>query len=217
MIEPVIISLSGRKGAGKNAVADYVREYLSDSSCLFRFGSMNEIKEYAFADLLKEFCMNVLGLDKSQCYGSNNEKNTPTKYKWKDTLRFKDVVPKMEWYMTGRDVMQVFGTECVRDWFGNVWADATIRKIRKAHPKIAIITDTRFVSEVDAVLDQPHGYIIRLTRSPFGDEHVSETALDDCNWDRERCFVLDNADISIEEQNNRIGPILGQIFSECNL
>ncbi len=211
MSEPVIIALSGKKGSGKNTVAKYISIYFYKN-----YGMLHGVgvKEYAFADLLKEFCIDVLGLEKSQCYGSDDKKNTLTKYPWCMTPRYL----KKHGLMTGRDVMQIFGTESVRQWFGNVWAEATVRRIRKENPRLAIITDNRFVNEADLVLEQPNAYLIRLTRSPFAeDEHASETSLDGYNWDRERCFVLDNADISIEEQNHRINPLLGQIFSECNL
>ncbi len=210
MKEPVIIAISGHKGAGKNTIADYMRGY---------FCVTIDVQEYAFADLLKGFCINVLGLDESQCYGSDDEKNTLTKYCWEDTQRFSCLLAKPRLgFMTGRDVMQVFGTESVRAWFGNVWAEATIRRIYEECPTIAIVSDNRFVNEVEAILEQPQGYVIRLTRSPFaGDKHASETSLDNYNWDRERCFVLDNADLSIDEQNNKVYPILGQILSECNL
>lgn len=210
MPDPVIIALSGKKGAGKNTVSSFIRDYFSR---VYYKGSRNGISfciEVAFADLLKQFCIDVLGLERSQCYGSDDEKNTPTKYKWAD------VAPQCNGFMTGREVMQIFGTESVRAWFGNVWADATIRKIVKELPALAIITDNRFPSEVEAVLGQPNGYTIRLTRSlPGNDKHSSEVALDDFNWDIPKCFVLDNEKLSISEQNNMIVPILDQIFLEC--
>lgn len=211
----MIIALSGRKGAGKNTVADYIREY----SCEFS-GAWSVIREFSFADLLKKFCIDVLGLDEPQCYGTDAEKNTPTKYKWEDTPKWHtwEGASDPDGCMTGREVMQIFGTESVRAWFGNVWAEATIRRIRKYNPQIAVIVDCRFINEVRLVLEQPNAYVIRLTRSPFsGDEHASETSLDGYDWEKDRCFVLDNANLSIEEQNNSIRPILGQIFSECNL
>jgi len=203
MHTPIIIALSGKKGSGKNTIAKYIHSYAMD-----HLGG-GKFMEYSFADLLKEFCVNVLGLEHHQCFGSDDEKNTSTKYHWGSTPNIHKTGD-----MTGREVMQVFGTECVRAWFGNVWADATIRRIYQEYPKIALITDTRFINEVDEILEQPKGYVIRLTRSPYdGDGHASETALDSYDWDRERCFILDNANLSIDEQNNQASPILKQIFS----
>ena len=109
--------------------------------------------------------------------------------------------------------MQLIGTELIRETFGNVWAKATIRRIKKSGKPLSLITDNRFPNEIEAVLDEPNGYVIRLTRSPFGidDRHPSESSLDDYDWNRDRCFVLDNAKMSIEEQNEAIVPILKDI------
>ena len=216
---PIIIALSGRKGSGKDTVAPFVAGWCMDRadrwiSDDFLPGGYS-VKRYSFADNLKEFCIQTLGLRKEQCYGTDDEKNTLTQYKWQNTPfpgRGVDGSP----YMTGREVMQIFGTECVRAWFGNVWADATIRRIREYLPDLAIITDNRFPNEVQAVLNEPKGFIIRLTRNPFGtyDVHPSEASLDDYDWTRSsRCYVLDNDNITKQEQNEAIIPILESIFN----
>lgn len=210
--EPIIIALSGRKGGGKNAVSSFIAGHYQyhmgfayqDSPC----------EELAFADGIKDFCVGILGLEHKQCYGSDDEKNTPTQYLWKDTPFWH--LGDTRVFMSSREVMQVFGTECVRSWFGNVWAEATVRKIQKMALGLAIVTDNRFPNEVDIILGQPKGYIIRLTRTPYAgsDLHPSETALDDFNWDRPNCFVLDNAHMTKEEQNNAVIPILEEIFQQ---
>ena len=229
--EPIIIALSGNKGGGKNTLSSFITKYFEDPECFVHpeewaeaclewfvgYGCM-VAKEFAFADGIKDFCIDVLGLEHKQCYGSDEEKNTPTEYKWENT-------PKLHTWegmfdpkgcMTGREVMQIFGTECVRSWFGNVWADATVRKIQRTTCEMAIITDNRFPNEVEKILGQPKGYIIRLTRSPYAgsDSHSSETALSGFDWDRPNCFVIDNAQMTIDEQNNAVIPILDGIFQQ---
>lgn len=217
--EPIIIALSGKKGGGKNTLASFIAEHYEYHMGFAFQGAFCE--EMAFADGIKEFCIDILGLEHKQCYGSDEDKNTPTKYKWEDTpyLLHSGAFPRKETFtqrsfMTGREVMQVFGTECVRSWFGNVWAEATIRKIRKISLGLALITDNRFPNEVETILGQPKGYIIRLTRSPFvgSDLHSSETVLDNFDWQRPNCFVLDNAQMTKDEQNNAVIPILQKIF-----
>lgn len=228
MSEPIIIALSGHKGSGKNTLASFTAKFFEDPECFvfpedcpetllewFLGHGCMVAKEFAFADGIKDFCIDVLGLKHEQCHGSDEEKNTFTKYKWEDTPQFHLGRDDAD-CMTGREVMQIFGTECVRAWFGNVWADATIRKIQRTECDLAVITDNRFPNEVEATLGQPKGYIIRLTRSPFAgsDSHVSETVLDDFNWDRPKCFVLDNARMTIEEQNDAVISILDTIFQQ---
>ncbi|MHA2279488.1 MAG: hypothetical protein ACXAC5_01165 [Promethearchaeota archaeon] len=217
MSESIIIALSGKRGSGKNTIAQFICDY---------FGSWSRGKhrmQCAFADLLKGFCIDVLGLKHSQCYGTDEEKNTPTQYMWnkvqvqgfKDKLKYDIVSARTNSeFMTGREVMQIFGTESVRVWFGNVWAEATLRHIKSKGPALAVITDNRFPSEIEAVLGHPRGYIIRLTRAPFEDDHASETSLDNFDWNRERCFVLDNRLLTKEEQSDAVVPFLDKIFRQ---
>ncbi len=249
-----IIALSGRKGSGKNTIAEFIRRWYC-----FSFGSHcidfkqlvleENTFECSFADNLKEFCIDTLGLQHTQCYGSDEEKNTPTEYRWEDVPDYyrwkfssdrlaKELVASgcrpnrmMEVFfedadeyalrnglMSGRDIMQIFGTDLIRQTFGNVWAAATIRRIKKNCKPLSIVTDNRFLNEIKAVLSEPEGYIIRLTRSPFGtdDVHPSESALDHYNWNKPRHFVLDNARMTIEEQNEAIQPILKEILRRSN-
>lgn len=219
--EPIIIALSGKKGGGKNTLSSFIAGYYKYQ---MGFAYQNApCQELAFADGIKDFCIDILGLKLSQCYGSDDDKNALTQYKWDDTPKGLVLVKTCAigygstchtGYMTGREVMQVFGTECVRAWFGNVWAEATIRKIQKLSLGLAIITDNRFLNEVEIILGQPNGYIIRLTRSPFtgSDLHSSETDLDCFDWNRPNCFVLDNAQMTKNEQNEAVISILQKIF-----
>lgn len=237
---PLIIALSGRRGAGKNEIAKYLRVYYESKNL--------SVYECSFADNLKNFCINVLGLTIEQCYGSNEQKDLPSEYLWDNVqdsfLRWKFGGRKWKnvhlrefprrptpqnrnefWNMlsvanpelksgpmTGRDIMQLFGTDLIRETFGNVWATATIRHIHAANADVACITDNRFENEAELILDQPHGYIIRLTRAPFRtDEHASESSLDDFDWERDKCFVLDNANMTLEEQRCAVVPILEKI------
>lgn len=218
--EPIIIALSGHKGSGKNTLSSFILgRYQYHAGFAYPEAPCQEM---AFADGIKDFCIDILGLKPSQCYGSDEEKNTPTKYLWRNTPHFLEASKNMDLrtavdqVMTGRHVMQVFGTESVRSWFGNVWADATVRKINKFSLGLAVVTDNRFPDEIETILGQPKGYIIRLTRSPFAgsDLHSSETALDNFNWDRPNCFVLDNAQMTIDEQNKAVIPILDNIFQQ---
>lgn len=235
---PTIIALSGRKNSGKNTLASYIKEW-------YHKNVGNDLIECSFADNLKDFCIRTLGLGVNQCYGSDNDKNGPTKYKWEDVpnhIRWKfgsdpnarksvlsglstdelieayllsSRVGLKTGFMSGREIMQVFGTDLIRQSFGNVWAQATIRGIRNQDVS-AVITDNRFPNETLEVLSEPRGFVIRLTRSPFGkvDFHPSESSLDDFDWNRKNCFVIENDRMSVEEQNEAAKVILEQIFSQ---
>lgn len=272
-MQQTIIALSGKKGSGKNTLADFISKwFLEQNDHLL----LDQVRIYSFADTLKDFCIETLGLTREQCYGTDEQKNSPTSYLWENVqdiyLRWKfserDFVgdgrttiisssiedkQSREYFwecvsrgyvpslrsgpMTGRECMQVFGTELIRATFGNVWAQSTKRKIKKEGNPLALISDLRFQSEIPTVIwngdyafplirfktevpifTESGGYVIRLTRAPFPDDnHPSEIDLDGYDWNKPNCFLLDNAKMSIEEQNEAVLPILKQIFAQRNI
>lgn len=161
------------------------------------------IRIYSFADILKrDICMGILGLTYEQCYGTDEEKNTPTELVYQGKT------------LSGRDVMQLIGTDFFRAVKPNVWPNATLSKILQDQSEIALITDCRFPNEVDAVKSNG-GKVVRLTRRlPIEEnveEHISETILDQANYDWQQFdYVVDNASINIEEQCKLIYDIMVQ-------
>lgn len=241
-----IIAMSGRKQAGKDTIGEFLKNYCVNSLKI-------KSDTYAFADLLKKICIEALGVEYEQCYGTDEEKNSDTTYVWdnvSDFLRWKfgsqeiifrstrpsqydlglpledyyykskhDILRSPVGHKTGpmscRDIMQLLGTDLIRSNFGNIWAEATIRNIYKDSHDVAFITDNRFPNEIESILSEPSGYVIRLSRSPFGteDQHESESSLDDYDWNHPRCFMLDNSNMSIEEQCEASIPLLEKILS----
>jgi hypothetical protein len=187
------------------------------------------IKNYSFADPLKQMAINILGLEPRQCYGTDEDKNSLTHLKWQDMPgvvtkrkpKGKDIKPvsgrlgkyydclqkdstiyHKPGHMTAREVLQYMGTEVFRKMYGNVWVDACIRKIQKEQPKLAVITDCRFPNEVEGV-QQAGGKVLRYTRAPYPEDmHDSESSLDRDKFDWDRFdAVIDNAEMSVPEQN----------------
>lgn len=155
------------------------------------------VKIYNFADILKQnVCMDILGMTYSQCYGSDAEKNELTDLEWDGEK------------LTARDAMQLIGTDLFRKLKTNVWASATIKKISKEKPHIAIITDCRFPNEVDTI-KQSQGVIIRLTRQYDDSNHTSETVLDRDKYDWANFdHIIHNQDMSIYNQCVALQEIL---------
>tara|TARA_Y100001973_G_C5207988_1_gene343080 strand:- start:7002 stop:7784 length:783 start_codon:yes stop_codon:yes gene_type:complete len=159
-----------------------------------------EVKIYNFADNLKKMCIDILGLTERQCYGDEEHKNTNTQFNWSNMIFEDKKLPSCP--MTAREVMQYVGTDFFRKIYPNVWVDATIRKIKKDNPKLAVVVDCRFPNEVQGVQDAG-GRVIRLTRDIFKglDNHPSETALDDYEgFDA----IIDNQDMNVGEQNEAL-------------
>jgi hypothetical protein len=187
-----IIAFAGRKQSGKTTCSEFVQKIINGL-----IEPYNNSKIYNFADPLKQdICMNILGLSKDQCYGTDEQKNELVNCYWDNNQ------------LTAREVMQLVGTDMFRSMQRTVWSDATIRKIKKENPSMAIIADCRFPNEVDAVKDAG-GYVIKLTRNPYSSNHSSETALDDNTYDQSNFdLIIDNRILNILEQNMAIQEFL---------
>lgn len=67
-----LIGISAKKQAGKTSLCEGLTRELNNF----------DVKFYSFADALKNYCTDVLGLRHEQVWGSENDKNTLTEYKW---------------------------------------------------------------------------------------------------------------------------------------
>lgn len=158
---------------------------------------MNSVKLYALADPLKRMAIDVLGLPENKVYGTDDDKNEPTKLKWKDMPK---KVPGKTGFMSIREVLQYLGTEVFRQMYDNVWIDTLIRRIHKDNPKIALICDVRFENEID-LLKENGALIIGLNRDLFKskDKHISE------NVNLSLCHsIINNQDLDIPELNKQV-------------
>lgn len=165
------------------------------------------IKLYSFADSLKEFCMDVFGLTPEQCYGTDEQKNSVTELKWENCPG----ITTQTGPMTARQVLQYFGTDVCRKLVPNCWAQACLKKIKRENSSLAIITDCRFPDEVQTVQENG-GYVVRLTRNPYNDNHSSETALDSNNYNWENFdYIFDNESIGIVRSCIQFQEILKDI------
>lgn len=187
-----IIAFAGRKQSGKTSCSWYIE------NLIFRdFQVSHKCKIYNFADpLKKDICMNILGLTYEQCYGDDKNKNEITDIVWNNNK------------LSAREVMQFVGTDIFRKIKNDVWSSATINKIKHDALDVAIIADCRFPNEVQVVRDVG-GYVIKLTRNPYGSTHESEVALDELNYPKHNFdLIINNAHLTIDEQNSEIYKFL---------
>ena len=159
------------------------------------------VKIYSFADILKkDICIDILGLTYDQCYGSDDDKNILTHMSYNNQP------------LSSRDVMQLVGTDFFRNIYPDIWPSATLNKINKESPSLALITDCRFPNEVEFI-QKNNGKVVRLTRQLQNIdpqlEHISEKILDKNHYDWNRFdYIVENANASIEEQCQNIYDIL---------
>ena len=162
----LVSDLFGEKVSGSDWIP-ITEEYVDISQLLESF---RPCKIYAFADVLKEFAVDVLGLEYNQVYGTNEEKNSPTHLLWENMPTGNNKGP-----MTGREVLQYFGSDICRKMYENIWFDACIRRIRKDNPELALISDVRFSNEIAGV-QKEGGIVFGLPRDIVNgkDTHSSE-------------------------------------------
>lgn len=172
---PLIVGLSGKKQSGKDTIADGLK-------------AAHDIKKMSFADELKKFCWIHFGLPLSVSYGTDEQKNS---------YMTKVYSEKLQRCYTARELLQYFGTDVCRTFFGDIWLNGLLFRIRtyleKTQPEercdFIVVSDVRFKSEVYGIQDEG-GIVIRLTRSLDEDKHTSETELDEFTAFN---AILDNA------------------------
>ena len=183
----MIVAFAGRKQSGKTTSAEFVANL---------FWQHKDSKIYNFADPLKNLCIDILGLEYRQCYGSDEDKNQLVNCYWDNKQ------------LTAREVLQIVGTDMFRKMQNHVWSNATIRQILREQPNLAIIADCRFPNEVSAIKNVG-GIVIKLTRNPYNSNHTSEIALDSDQYDQSLFdLVIDNENMTITEQNKVIYEFL---------
>jgi len=151
-----LIGISAKAGSGKDTVA---KNKIDDGWI-----------RYAFADPLKKFCMEYLGLTYNDVYTEEGKS------------RFNS-----EWGMTNREILQKTGTDALRDKFHEqIWIKIAFRKINELlnKHKGVIITDVRFDNEAELIINIG-GKVIQIIRenhnSVLSDKekkHMSEQGID---------------------------------------
>lgn len=184
-----VLGISGKKQAGKDTSASAIKDYLSNS----KFNNDIECTILHWADTLKDFLVSTKIITQNQANGTDAEKNSLTKVKWeKFPLEVTDPFDKTnDIYLTARQVMQIYGTDIMRNMFcDSIWIDSLLYKIEEMSKKIKdkiplfIIPDTRFKIELETIKDF-NGYRLYITRPGFilKDTHSSENDIcaDDCD------------------------------------
>ena len=156
------------------------------------------VRSFSFADPLKIIAIQLFGLTEEQCYGTDEDKNTPVDIKWEDLPR----AGMKKGNLTAREFMQYFGTNICRKIKPDIWTQACISRVQSEQSELSVIGDCRFENEVD-IIKKAGGKVVRLTRQIFEDDHLSETALnkDKFDWDSFD-LIIDNQNMSIEETHD---------------
>ena len=139
------IGFTGKMKAGKDTSANFLKEeFIKNNE-----SPIHAFIQLAFADSLKQICMEHLGLTHHQCYDQDGKE---------EYNEF--------WGMTNREILQRIGTEAMRNGFHkDVWSKITELKIKDAIKRNAffIITDVRFPNEAETIR-RNGGIIVQIIR-----------------------------------------------------
>jgi len=152
-----VILVHGKKRSGKDAFAEILSE------------SLIRVRRFAFADPLKEDLLRRFPMVmQHNLYGTNEEKE--------------EVIPELG--MSGRKLMQVYGTDMMSSLWLPVWANAALEKVKaclEQNPNhVIVVPDLRRTVELHTF--QPYRpTMLKIVRpgKADDDDHSSENELND--------------------------------------
>lgn len=151
------IGFCGAAKSGKTTLRDAVLLEMT-KQCYETKGTHYNGDTASFAEPLKWFCVNLLGLSYPQVYG--DDKNTYTKYTWEQIPN--NPLPDLNYYslperieclskrdstMTAREVMQWWGTDVFRAMDEDFWVNKLKYDRNMGYDGDCYIDDVRFPNE----------------------------------------------------------------------
>lgn len=94
-----ILAASGKKQSGKDSLLSGIRPFLEQ---------MGSVRTYSFADELKIFLINGMGLRWEQVWGTDEQKNSLTEYQWENMPQF------IRWDFNGRWMSSDLGCQMIQ-------------------------------------------------------------------------------------------------------
>jgi hypothetical protein len=208
-----ILALAGKISSGKDTVANIIKKIDAESDW--------QIKKFAYK--LKQIASIISGIPihlfEDQSFKETYMSDVWDLYVKEDKTLFSEngaYNSQRHVKMKVRDFLQKIGTEAMRDKLHyNTWVNALMvdyKKTKNSEEEYVmpnwIITDVRFPNEYDTIKNQ-NGIIIRVNRdSTITNNHVSETALDNHEFD----YVINNNG-SISDLYNNVTNFLKQYYA----
>lgn len=128
----MVIGICGLIGSGKGTVGDILSEV-----------GFNKI---SFADKLKDGVAEIFGWDRQLLEGDTNESR-----QWREE-RDEFWSAETDEHITPRLVLQLFGTDCMRNGFyDGVWVSLVKQKLLSQPETNWVIPDVRFENEIDMI------------------------------------------------------------------
>lgn len=185
-----IIGVLGRKGSGKDTLADYM--------C-----ANHNFKKLVLAEPLKDACKLLFNFSDEQLYGNLKEDIDP---RWGTS-------PRIVLQYLGTDIFRRDINKIIPSSAGNFWVNLMANKYltmieeNKGTDVKAVVSDVRFQNEIDRI-HELGGIIIKVNRPSISnsDAHESEKNIDTLEAD----YVISN-DGTKEELYKKLDNIIKEI------
>lgn len=174
-------------------------------------------KIYNFQDSVKRICINVLGLDPLQCYGSTSDKNSGTHLCWDDfsvevrekhskRRRGSGELKPASGFMNACEVIEVLQNDIFEIIDPTCWGRALYNLIEDEGFELAIIDGATTSNQI--TIGTEKGYsAIRLTRQ--GKNSTHQTA--DVPFG-EYSLVIDNGQLNMAETHKKAKKFISGLF-----
>lgn len=171
-----IILINGKKRSGKDFTASLIQQEL--------YKQRKTSMILSFADPIKSMVATLFNISNTDL---DKFKNEPDDYGYA-IQAYPNNQPQCNiQYGDFRTILQRFGTESLKPWFGeDVWARLLVERAKKEHVDYVIVPDFRFLCEdiSDITIN------VKNDENISEDEHRSETELQDANFKFK--YTIDN-------------------------
>lgn len=141
-MKPLIIGVSGLAGSGKDEAADRILLELKRANL--------HAEKLSLAAPIKDICSRLFNMTDDDMNTQEGKARLSAMYSHKELLN--------------RTILQVVGTECFRDNFGeDVWIDVLCKDAEVMGLDVVVIPDVRFENE--AVFSKKHGILLKILAS----------------------------------------------------
>ena len=211
-----IIAIGGYKATGKSTAAQML-QYLCNSPKIFhnyfwykildKFYTKGKFKVTSFAHPLKRTLAALLDIDINRFedrifketyyiyFPTLEITNKPDYTKVISEGKFSRMINNQDLsflktsYITIRQLLQVFGTECMRNTFGDkIWILSTLKNNNNL-----VISDLRFKAEYDAIKDKKGAILILERKGCSPGTHASEKEIKGIIDNKSYDYYIDNS------------------------
>lgn len=192
-------------------------------------------KTIAFADPIKEMLSSLLNMDRWEFESRNIKENCIVclknlskiytngydieAYSLLSDSKFSKIAkewnPELskQYYLSIRQVMQLFGTEIMRNTIDDkIWINCVLN--RSCNQNL-IISDLRFITEYEEIKNR-NGFIIYIDRGLTPGLHKSESEMQTLLNQNKFDLIIDNKNISLKELFNLLKANLNKIKNDYN-